>query len=108
VNPAHSIGLLALLVLLPILLLFATPTLRQGIAEHNADLTQLGLSVMLIAISTYTQVNAIVALAAYRFATTRKSDVVPGDPTYAEHAFVKPIKRTDPRAPLTATTLDSR
>ena len=58
VKPAHSIELLALLMLLPIIVLFATPTLRQGAAEHNADLIRLGLSVMLIAISTYTQLNA--------------------------------------------------
>jgi hypothetical protein len=111
VKPAHSVELLALLVLLPILILVATPTLRQGAAEHNADLIRLGLSVLLIAISTYTQlsalVNAIFALAAYRYATVRKSDVVPGDPSYAEHAFVKPTKETDAGAALADSTSDS-
>jgi hypothetical protein len=111
VKPAHSIELLALLVLLPILFLVATPTLRQGAAEHNADLIRLGLSVMLIAISTYTQlsglVNAIFAFAAYRYATVRKSDVFPGDSSYAEHAFVKPKKETDAAAAPTTSTSDS-
>ena len=68
----------------------------------------LGLSAMLIAVSTYTQlsalVNAIVALAAYRYATARKSDLFPGDPSYAEHAFVKPKKATEPRDALTTTS----
>jgi hypothetical protein len=111
VKPAHSIELLALLMLLPIIVLFVTPTLRQGAAEHNADLVWLGLSVMLIAISTYTQlnglVNAIFAFAAYRYATVRKSDVFPGDPSYAEHAFVKPKKETDVGAALTTSTSGS-
>jgi hypothetical protein len=99
VNPAHSIGILALLVLLPIIILFATPALQQGAAEHNAELTRRGLSIMLLAISSYTQlsalVNAIFALAAYRYATARKSDLVPGDPSYAEQAFVKSNKETE-------------
>ncbi len=111
VTPAHSINLLALFALLPIIVLFATPTLRQGVAEHNADLIRLGLSVMLIAISSYTQlsalVNAIFALAAYRYATARKSDAFPGDPSYAEHAFVKPKKATEPGDALTASLADS-
>src|SRR5262249_33182759 len=96
VKPAHSIGLLALLVLVPIIGLFAMPTLRQGTAQHNVELIRLGLSVMVIAISSYTQlsalINAIFAVAAYRYATAKKSDVFPGDPSYAEHAFVKPKK----------------
>jgi hypothetical protein len=108
VKPAHSIGVLALLVLLPIIGLFAMPTLKQGIAEHNTDLIRLGLSVMLIAISSYTQlsalVNAIFALAAYRYATARKSDLFPGNPSYAEHAFVKPKKATESTDALTATS----
>jgi hypothetical protein len=105
VKPAHSIGLLALLVLLPIILLFATPTLQQGSAEHNADLIRLGSSVLLVSILVFTQVsalvNAIFALAAYRYATARKSDVFPGDASYAEQAFVKPKKETDEGAALT-------
>jgi hypothetical protein len=108
VKAAHSIGLLALLVLVPIIVLFAMPTLRHGAAVHNADLVWVGLSVMLIAISSYTQlsalINAIFALAAYRYATARKSDVFPGDPSYAEHAFVKPKKATEPRDALTTTS----
>lgn len=99
VKPAHSIGLLALLVLLPVTILFATPVLRQGLVERNPDLIWLGLSIMLIAIGTYTQVSALIyaifALAAYRYATARKSDVIPGDASYAEYAFVKPKKETD-------------
>jgi hypothetical protein len=106
VKAAHSIGLLALLVLMPIIVLFAMPTLKQGAAEHNTGLVWVGLSVMLIAISSYTQlgalVNAIVALAAYRYATARKSDVFPGDASYAEQAFVKPKEETDEGAVLTA------
>jgi len=93
VQPAHSIGILALLVLLPIIMLIATPILQQGRAEHNPGLLYLGLSVMLIAIGAYTQLNALVqaifGLAAYRYATARKHDVIPGDASYAEHAFVK-------------------
>jgi uncharacterized protein DUF6159 len=111
VKPAHSVGVLALLLLLPIILLVATPMLQQGAAEHNADLIWLGLSVMLIAIGTYTQisalVNAIFALAAYRYATARKSDILPGDPTYAEDAFVKPKKETGSRAAPAASVADS-
>jgi hypothetical protein len=60
----------------------------------------------LIAIGTYTQVsalvNAIFALAAYRYVTARKSDLFPGDASYAEHAFVKPKKETAEGAALTA------
>ncbi len=106
VKPAHSIGLLALLVLLPIVVLFALPALQQGSAEHNPDLIRLGSSVLLVSILTFTQVsalvNAIFALAAYRYATARKSDVFPADGSYAEHAFVKPKNKTDPGAALTA------
>jgi hypothetical protein len=106
VKPAHSIGLLALLVLLPIIILFAAPALQQGSAEGNADLIQLGLSVLLVSILTFTQINALVnaifALAAYRYATARKSDVFPGDASYAERAFVKPKKETEENAALTA------
>jgi hypothetical protein len=98
VKPAHSIGLLALLVLL-IVMLFAIPALHQGSAEHNPDLIRLGSSVLLVSILTYTQLNALVnaifALAAYRYATARKSDLFPGDASYAEHAFVKPKNETD-------------
>lgn len=95
VKPAHSVKLLMLL-MLPILILFAIPTLRQGLVEPNRDLIRLGLSVLLIAISTFIQisavVNAIFGLAAYRYATARKSDVFPGDVSYTKHAFVKPKK----------------
>src|SRR5262249_35573840 len=112
VKPAHSVNLLALLVLLPIILLFAAPTLQQGAASHDADLIRLGLSIMLIAISTYTQlsalVNAIFALAAYRYATAGKSDLVPGDASYAEHAFVKDKKATEPGDAPVDTRSDSR
>jgi MFS family permease len=98
VKPAHNIGLLALLVLL-IVMLFAIPALHQGSAEHNTDLIRLGSSILLVSILTYTQLNALVnaifALAAYRYATARKSDVIPGDASYAEHAFVKSKKETD-------------
>jgi hypothetical protein len=111
VKPAHSINLLALLVLLPIIALFAMPTLQQGAAEHNADLIRRGSSVLLVSILTFTQlkalVNAIFALAAYRYATARKSDLFPGDPSYAEHAFVKPKKETDVGAVPAASTSDS-
>jgi hypothetical protein len=99
VKPAQGIGLLQLLVLLPIIVLWAMPTLRQGAAAHNADLIRLGLSSMLVAISTYIQlsalVNAIFALAAYRYATVGNSDLFPGDPSYADRAFVKDKKATE-------------
>ena len=99
VKPAHSIGLLALLVLLPILLLFALPALQQGAAEHNAKLTWQGLSILLVAISVYIQlsamVNAIFALGAYRYATAQKSDLFPGDISYTAQAFVKSAKATN-------------
>lgn len=105
VKPAHSTSVLALLVLLPIILLFAIPTLRQGFIERNQELIRLGLSIMLVAVSTYTQISAVVnvifALAAYRYATARKSDLFPGDASYAEHAFVKSKKEPDPDAALT-------
>jgi len=111
VKPAHSIGLLALLVLLPIILFVAMPTLQQGAAAHDAGLSRRGLSIMLLAISTYTQLSALVntvfALAAYRYATVGKSDLFPGDPSYAEHAFVRAKKATDTSGGLTTTTSDS-
>jgi hypothetical protein len=111
VKPAHSINLLALLVLLPIILLVAMPTLQQGTAAHEARLIRLGLSTMLLAISSYTQlsalVNTIVALASYRYATAGKSDLFPGDPTYAAHAFVKSNNETDASAAPTASASDS-
>jgi hypothetical protein len=111
VKPAHSIGILALLVLLPIIILLATPNLQQGAAAHNADLIRRGLSIMLIAISTYTQlsalINAIFALAAYRYATAQKSDLFPGDDSYAEHAFVIDKKATEQGDAPTGTASDS-
>jgi hypothetical protein len=112
VEPAHSIGLLALLVLLPIILFVAMPTLQAGTAAPDAGLIRRGLSIMLIAIGTYTQlsalVNAVFALAAYRYATARKRDVFPGDPTYAEHAFVKSKKATTVGAAPATSTSDTR
>ena len=112
VKPAHSIGLLALVVLLPIILFVAMPALQQGAAAHDAGLTRRGLSIMLLAISTYTQLSALVntvfALAAYRYATTRKSDLFPGDPTYAQHAFVRSKKETDAGATPATSTSDTR
>jgi hypothetical protein len=103
VKPAHSINLLALLVLLPVILLVATPMLQQGAAEGDADMIRLGMAIMLVAISTYTQlsglVNAIFALAAYRYATAGKRDLFPGDPTYAERAFVVSEKDTSAASP---------
>ena len=111
VKPAHSIGILALLILLPIIILLATPNLQQGAAAHNADLIRLGLSIMLVAISTYTQlsalINAIFALAAYRYATAQKSDLFPGDDSYAEHAFVIDKKATEQGDAPTGTASDS-
>lgn len=105
VKPAHSIGLLALLVLLPILILFVIPTLHEGSAEHNADLIRLGVSLLLVSILTFTQLNALVnallGLAAYRYGTARKSDLFPGDPSYSEYAFVESRKETSEGAVLT-------
>ena len=112
VKPAHSVNLLALFVLLPIILLFAMPALRQGAAEHNAGLIRYGSSVLLVSILTYTQVsalaNAIFALAAYCYATARKSDLFPGDASYAEQAFVKAKKAREQGDAPTGTTSDSR
>jgi hypothetical protein len=112
VKPAHSINLLALLVLLPVIVLFAMPTLQQGVAEHNADLIRLGSSAFLVAILTFTQlkalVNAIFALAAYRYATARKSDLFPGDPSYAEHAFARSKKETGVGAAPAASTSEAQ
>ena len=112
VQPAHGIGLLALLVMLPIIVLFATPALQQGAAAHDPSLIRRGLGIMLIAISTYTQlsalVNAIFAFAAYRYATARKSDLFPGDPTYAEQAFVNSNHQTDASAALAASASDTQ
>ena len=111
VKPAHGIGLLALLVLLPIILLIATPTLQRGSTEHNADLIWLGSSVLLVSILTFTQVNALVdaifALAAYRYATVRKTDLFPGDQSYAEGAFVKSKKETGQSDTLPVSPSDS-
>jgi len=111
VKPAHSINLLALLVLLPVIVLFAMPTLQQGVAEQNADLIRLGSSAFLVAILTFTQlkalVNAIFALAAYRYATARKSDLFPGDPSYAEHAFARSKKETEVGAAPAASTSEA-
>lgn len=111
VKPAHSIGMLALLVLLPIILLFALPVLQQGFAEQNVGLIRLGSSVLLVSIVTFTQVNTLVntifGLAAYRYATIGKSDLFPGDPSYAEHAFVKPKKETAKDAAVTAAIASS-
>jgi len=110
VKPAHSVGLLALPVLL-IIILLAIPTLQQGLIERNHDLIWRGSSLLLVPILTLTQVNALVnaifALGAYRYATAGKSDVFPGDPSYAEHAFVKIKKETNHGAALTASTSDS-
>lgn len=101
VKPAHSLNLVGLGVLL-IVMLFAIPTLRQGSAGHNPDLIRLGASVLLVSILIFTQlsgwVNAIFALAAYRYATARKSDLIPGDASYAKHAFVKPKKDSQEEA----------
>jgi hypothetical protein len=98
--------------ILPVLVLFATPILRQGAAAHDATMIRLGLSIMLLAISAYTQLsglaNAIIALAAYRYATARKSDLFPGDPTYAEDAFAKLQKKTDAGAVPAAAPSDAR
>jgi len=111
VKPAHSIGLLALLILLPIIILFAMPALHQGSTEHNPDLIRLGLSVLLVSILTFTQVNALVnaifALAAYRYGTGRKSDLFPGDSSYAEYAFVKPKKQIDEASTPAASISDA-
>jgi hypothetical protein len=105
VYPSHSIGLLALLVLLPIVLLVAAPALEQGVAERNIGLIRLGSTVLLVSILSFRQVsalvNAIFGLAAYRHGTAGKSDLFPGDPSYAEQAFVKPKQETAQSIALT-------
>jgi len=64
-----------------------------------------GISVLLVSILTFTHikalVNAIFALAAYRYATDQQSDLFPGDGSYAEHAFIKTNKTTDTSGALT-------
>ena len=103
VAPSHSIKLLALIVLLPVIAFLAVPALASGMGEHDANLLRTGLSILLVAIGSYLQlnalVNAVVALAAYRYATAGKSDVFPGDPSYAEHAFVRSGKAPKPARP---------
>jgi hypothetical protein len=98
VKPAHNISLLSLIVVL-FVMSFAIPIIGQGLDERNSGLLWQGLSITLVAIATYTQVNALVnaifALAAYRYATTNKSDLVPGDASYAQYAFVQSKKETD-------------
>jgi len=109
VKPAHGMGLLTLLALL-LVMLYAIPTLQQGLVEDNADLRRLGLRVTLIVIGTYTQfsalANGIFALAAYRYATARKSDLFPGDPSYAEAAFVQSKKAGVQETAPTTTLVD--
>jgi hypothetical protein len=104
VKPAHNIGLLALFTLLPILILIVMPTLHKGSAEHNPDLIQFGVSILLVSILIFTQINTLVntlfALAAYRYGTARKSDLFPGDLSYSEHAFVESKKETGKGAML--------
>lgn len=96
-TPANGVGLLAPLALLPFTALLATPLLRRGLAEGDAGLVRLGLAATLLATSAYLQlnalVNAVLALAAYRYATRGKRDVFPGQPGYAEDAFVRPARR---------------
>ena len=111
VKPSHSIGLLALLVMLPIIIAFATPALQQGAEAHNAVQVRRGLAIMLLAIGIYTQLSALVnatfALAAYRYATARKRDLFPNDPTYAEQAFVVSNKAGKSGAALAASRRDA-
>jgi hypothetical protein len=110
VKPSHSINLLGLFVLLPIVAIFAMPALQQGISHQNADLIWRGSSILLVATLTFTQlksvVDAIFTLAAYRYATTRNNDLFPDDSSYAENAFVQPKKRADAdTAPTPSTSI---
>ncbi|MCE7988412.1 MAG: hypothetical protein DYG89_45220 [Caldilinea sp. CFX5] len=109
VKPAHGMGLLTLVAVL-LIMLYAIPTLQQGLVEDNTALQRLGLAVTLLVIGLYTQlsglVNAIFALAAYRYATVRKADLVPGDASYAEAAFVPAKKATEPDAAATTAHAD--
>lgn len=110
VKPAHGMGLLTLLALL-FVMLYALPILRQGLVEGNADLRWFGLSVTLIVMLSYLQlsalVNAIFGLAAYRYATAGKRDLFPGDPSYAERAFVTTQKAAEPRTALSTAQSDA-
>lgn len=96
-KPAHDVGLLSPLVLVPLTVFLTLPTLRKGLAAQDPATLQLGLVSTLLVIGVWLQVNAlvnaIVALAAHRFATSGRSDVVPGDPSYAEQAFVRSHER---------------
>lgn len=110
VKPAHGMGLLTLVAVL-LIMLYAIPALQQGLVEDNAALQRLGLGVTLLVIGVYIQlsalVNAIFALAAYRYATVRKADLVPGDASYAEAAFVSAKKATEPDAASTTAHADA-
>lgn len=92
VMPSRSIGLLGLFVLLPIIAFIALPNVQQGIAAGDGAHLDLGLCIMLLAVGAFTTLsllaNAVLGLAAWRYAVLGSTDVVPGDPDYGRHAFI--------------------
>jgi Family of unknown function (DUF6159) len=97
-RPAHGLGTLSALLWLSFTALLATPFVRRGLVEHDPARVRLGLSAMLLATSTYIQFNAwvssIVALAAYRYATSGRNDLFPEDPSFGELALLRGPSRT--------------
>jgi hypothetical protein len=94
VTPSRNVGLLGLFVLLPIIAFIALPNVQQGIAAGDSARLGLGLSIMLLAIGSFTTLsllaNAVLGMAAWRYAVLGSTDVVPGDPDYGRHAFTHP------------------
>jgi hypothetical protein len=105
VKPARSLGLLGLLVLLPIMAFVAMPYVQQGMVAHDGRL-ELGLAVMLLAIGTFATLsllsNALLGLAAWRYAMRNATDTVPGEPDYGRHAFVPAKFSRKASKPVTA------
>jgi hypothetical protein len=110
VKPAHDTGLLAALVLVSIVLLPSVPLI--GGAAAAPTLTRLRASILLFVTVTLMQLgalaSAVVALAAYRYATRHTSDVFPGDASYAAHAFLKIGRGAQPDTKPTSAPADMR
>ena len=96
-RPAHGLGLPASLLLLALTAFVAMPIVRHALVVDDPRELWRGLAVMTLTTSTYLQLNGwtntIFALGAYRYAAWDRSDLFPGDPTYAEHAFERRQER---------------
>jgi Family of unknown function (DUF6159) len=92
-KPAHGTGTLPVLVLIATTALLTLPVVRQGLVAHDPVWVRIGLTATLMATSTYVQIHALVdavfALAAYRYATTGRDDLFSADPRFGEHAFLR-------------------